>query len=61
MPERVIIGTRGSKLALWQAHWVKDALMAGNSGLEVDIAVIKTKGDKSWTCPWPRSVAKVYL
>ena len=51
MPGRVIIGTRGSKLALWQAHWVKDALMAGDSGLEVDIAIIKTKGDKILDVP----------
>jgi hydroxymethylbilane synthase len=51
MPGRVTIGTRGSKLALWQAHWVKDTLMAGNAGLQVDIAIIKTKGDKILDVP----------
>ncbi|WP_439557234.1 hydroxymethylbilane synthase [Dyadobacter sp.] len=38
------IGTRGSRLALWQAHYVQDLLHAG--GIESDIVVIETKGDK---------------
>ena len=37
------IGTRGSRLALWQAHHVADTLRA--HGLEVDIVTITTKGD----------------
>jgi len=42
---RVIrIGTRGSKLALWQAYYVADLLKA--KGLESKIVVIETKGDK---------------
>ena len=41
---RIIIGTRGSKLALWQAGWVQDQLAA--QGHEVEIKVIKTTGDK---------------
>ena len=51
MPGHVTIGTRGSKLALWQANWVKDALMAGDAGLKVDITIIKTKGDKILDVP----------
>ena len=40
----IVIGTRGSKLALWQAGWVRDQLTA--RGHEVEIKVIKTAGDK---------------
>ncbi|MEL7120378.1 MAG: hydroxymethylbilane synthase [Bacteroidota bacterium] len=38
------IGTRGSKLALWQAHFTKDKLEA--LGIPVELKIIKTKGDK---------------
>jgi hydroxymethylbilane synthase len=42
---RVIrIGTRGSKLALWQAYYVADLLKA--RGQETEIVVVETKGDK---------------
>lgn len=41
---RIIIGSRGSALALWQASWVKDQLTRG--GYEVEIKIIKTTGDK---------------
>ncbi len=45
--EKIIkIGTRGSKLALWQANWVKSALRAGHPSLFVELVPIKTKGDK---------------
>ena len=45
--EKIIkIGTRGSKLALWQANWVKLALTAGHPSLSVELVPIKTKGDK---------------
>jgi len=45
--EKIIkIGTRGSKLALWQANWVKSALTAGHPSLSVELLPIKTKGDK---------------
>ena len=37
------LGTRGSRLALWQAEWVRDAL--ARSGTAVEIVVIKTQGD----------------
>lgn len=39
------IGSRGSKLALWQANWVRDSLMGLHAGLEVRIEIIKTSGD----------------
>lgn len=37
------LGTRGSRLALWQAEWVRDAL--ARAGTPVELVVIKTKGD----------------
>jgi hydroxymethylbilane synthase len=40
----VKLGTRGSKLALWQAHEVKNRLT--KAGLQVEIVIIDTKGDK---------------
>ena len=44
MKSKIIIGTRGSKLALWQAHFTKDNLE--KLGLEVELKIIKTRGDK---------------
>lgn len=38
------IGSRGSDLALWQAHHVQDRLKA--AGIETEIKIIKTQGDK---------------
>jgi hydroxymethylbilane synthase len=46
MKKTIKIGTRGSKLALWQANWVKSALSAGYPSLSVELVPIKTKGDK---------------
>ena len=40
------IATRGSQLALWQANHVKDALVAREPGLLVELVVLKTRGDK---------------
>lgn len=39
------IGTRGSKLALVQAHMVADALGAAHPGLAVEIVTIQTSGE----------------
>jgi hydroxymethylbilane synthase len=41
---KIKIGTRGSKLALWQAYHVEDLLK--KSGLESEIVIIDTKGDQ---------------
>ena len=38
------LGTRGSKLALWQAEYIKETLERG--GLSVEIVIINTKGDQ---------------
>ena len=40
------LGTRGSKLALWQANHVADLLRWAVPRLEIAIEVIKTQGDK---------------
>jgi len=57
---RLTIGSRGSKLALWQARWVGDQLAA--AGHEFEIRVIKTSGDKlqlfSPERPLPASLAE---
>lgn len=39
------IATRKSPLALWQAHFVKDALQAAHPGLNVELVTFVTKGD----------------
>jgi hydroxymethylbilane synthase len=51
MKSMIKIGTRGSKLALWQATWVKSVLEKHHPELTVDIVVIKTKGDKILDVP----------
>ncbi len=40
----IIIGTRGSDLALWQANYAKDRL--ASIGIEAELKIIKTQGDK---------------
>ena len=45
-PQRLVIATRGSALALWQAEHVKSRLRAAQPGLEVELLVVKTKGDR---------------
>ncbi len=45
MKSPLIIGSRGSRLALWQAEWVKSALAARHPHLEIHIEIIKTSGD----------------
>lgn len=44
-----IIGSRGSQLALWQAHWVQARLR--ELGQESEIRIIKTTGDKITDVP----------
>ena len=44
--EKLIIGSRGSDLALWQANFVKSELEKKNRNLAVEIKIINTKGYK---------------
>ncbi|TCK83397.1 hydroxymethylbilane synthase [Albibacterium bauzanense] len=43
MNRKLIIGTRGSELALWQANYIKGCLE--KSGFEAELKIIKTQGD----------------
>lgn len=47
----ITIGTRGSKLALWQAEWVKQQLEQLQPWLIVNLRIIKTTGDKILDVP----------
>ena len=42
---KLIIGSRGSKLALTQTHWVRDRLQAHHDSLEIEVLEIRTTGD----------------
>ena len=46
MGHRITIGTRGSKLALWQAEHVGSLLVNAFPDLSVDFSVVKTTGDQ---------------
>lgn len=43
--KKLIIATRGSKLALWQSEHIKALLEEAHPGLSVELKVMKTKGD----------------
>lgn len=47
---KLIIGTRGSALALWQAEYVKSRLK-NECGLDSELEIIKTQGDKILDVP----------
>ena len=49
---KLTIGSRGSPLALWQAEWARSTLIGGLPGIEVDIEVIHTKGDRILNAPF---------
>ncbi|HVR02548.1 MAG TPA: hydroxymethylbilane synthase [Polyangia bacterium] len=48
-PGRLIIGTRGSALARWQAAHVARALVAAHPGLEIEERILVTEGDRVQT------------
>ena len=52
---KIIIGTRGSDLALWQANYTKDLLE--KKGCEVELKIISTSGDR--TQQWNTSFDKL--
>src|SRR5262245_55373251 len=45
------IGTRGSRLARWQAEWVADRLRGLHPGLAVELVEIRTQGDRDRNTP----------
>ena len=46
MSHQLVIGTRGSQLALWQANHIKSELERNHPGLEVNLKTISTTGDR---------------
>lgn len=46
MKAKIVIGSRGSELALWQANFIKKELEKKNKGISFEIKIIKTTGDK---------------
>ena len=48
---QLIIGTRGSTLAIWQAEWVQSRLRELEPGLPVALKRIKTTGDRILDSP----------
>ena len=42
---KLVVGTRGSNLALVQTNWVVEQLKKNNPNIEFEIKIIKTKGD----------------
>ena len=46
MKKTICIGTRGSKLALWQANFIKSEIKRLFPDIDVDLKIIKTTGDR---------------
>jgi len=51
MKRTIRIGTRGSALALQQANWVKRELCFHEPDLDIQLMIIRTKGDKILDAP----------
>lgn len=51
MIETIRIATRESKLALWQAYFIRDQLLAAHPGLNVELLGMTTKGDQWLAAP----------
>ena len=51
MTDIIRIATRKSPLALWQAEFVRDSLLAANPGLQVELVKMVTQGDKILDTP----------
>jgi len=49
--DKIIIATRGSKLALWQANFVSSLIKDLYPHLEVELKIVKTSGDKILDVP----------
>jgi hydroxymethylbilane synthase len=54
MSKKIVIATRESQLALWQAEHVKARLMALHPGLEVELLGMTTQGDQILDSPLSR-------
>lgn len=58
---KIIIGTRGSELALWQANHTKDLLE--KNGYAVELKIISTLGDRTqqWNTSWDKIEGKGFF
>lgn len=61
MERKIIIGTRGSALALWQANYTKELLE--DKGHQVEIKIIQTEGDRSqqWNTSFEKMEGKGFF
>ncbi len=55
----LIIGTRGSDLALWQAHFLQDELK--KLGCDTELKIIKTQGDRIQDLPFDKMEGKGFF
>ena len=44
--KKIVIATRGSKLALWQSEHIKEELLKIDPSLEIKLKIVVTQGDK---------------
>lgn len=51
MSRDIVIGTRGSRLALWQAEWIQSILKDRHPTMGIALKRIKTSGDKITDVP----------
>ena len=49
--QKIVIGSRGSQLALWQANWVKSELERLHNNININIRIVATSGDKIQDVP----------
>jgi hydroxymethylbilane synthase len=54
LTDKLVIGTRGSQLALWQTNWVKSKLEACHPAIRVEVVTISTKGDRVLNVSLPK-------
>ena len=55
LPDRIVIASRKSRLALWQSEHVRDRLVQAHPGVAVEILALSTRGDEILD----RSLAKI--
>jgi len=55
---KLIIGTRGSALALKQAHYVQSVLQSSHPNIDIDLRTIQSLGDNRQETPLPEIGAK---
>jgi hydroxymethylbilane synthase len=61
MSRTLVVGSRGSKLALWQAEWARQALAACSPGTAVEVRIIKTHGDRQGDVAFDRLEGKGFF